>query len=130
MQAFHILLNTFTIMSIFKNSRTVEQFKAEKMCAKINFQYAVKKDENGVNRPLYINDAEGKPTTVQAVTMRDEAGNTLGWCSKAVAEEIAKGQSITARPLSIVDVYSDEGVLLGTKLCHPGEQRTIAGLSL
>ena len=114
----------------FVNSRTIEQFKASEGISKLFFHYAYKKDENGVNRPLYINDAEGKPTNVQAVAVHDEAGNTKAWCSREVAAEIAAGKSISSSPLSFVDVVDAEtGSLISTKLVHP-KTNAIEGLSL
>lgn len=117
-------------MTKFENSRTIEQLKAETRSAKLFFHYAFKKDANGVNRPLYINDAEGKPTNVQAVAVHNEAGNTVAWCSREVAAEIAQGMRPDAKPLSVVDVYDEEsGAMLGTKLVHP-KSNAIAGLEL
>lgn len=116
-------------MANFINARTVEQFKSEEKVSKLNFHYAWRK-EGDAKLPVYINDAQGNPTNVQAIAIHDDAGNTRAWCSREVAAEIAAGKSITSSPLSFVDIVDSEtGAFLGTKLVHP-KTNAIEGLSL
>ena len=116
-------------MTTFGNRFTVEEFKANTKSAVLNFNYATRKDENGVNQKLYYNDADGMPTNVQKIAISNEAGKTVAWCSKEVAEEIAAGKNITSRELAVVEVITEDNVAHPT-LLHPSNNNRIEGISL
>lgn len=117
----------------FENARTIEQLKAETQSQKLFFSYASKKDDMGVNQPLYIKDADGNFTKTRAVAVSNEAGKTVAWCSREVSAEVAEGKNpaLDARGLSVVDVIDTQtGSLISTKLVHRGNNNVIEGLSL
>ena len=118
-------------MTTFGQRMTLEEFKSANKCNSLFFNYATKKDANGVNQKLFYNDANGQPTNVQKIAITNEANETLGWCSREVAAEIAAGKPIASDPrgLAIVDVITEDGVVHPT-LLHPSTSNRIEGLTL
>lgn len=118
-------------MTTFGQRRTIEEFKAENKCSALFFNWASKKDANGVNQKLYYNDANGNPTNVQKIAITNEANETLGWCSREVAAEIAEGKPIASDPrgLAIVDVITEDGVAHPT-LLHPSTNNRVDNVML
>ena len=94
-------------MTTFGQRMTLEEFKSANKCSALFFNYATK------------------------VAITNEANETLGWCSREVAAEIAEGKPIASDPrgLAIVDVITDDGVAHPT-LLHPSTSNRIEGLTL
>ena len=93
-------------VSPFGKSYTLPQFKEERKFNKTYFNF-VRNPET--KEPVFFKNADKTPTTVQKITVRDEAGNIQAYCSKEVAADIAAGKDIKnqAQPLKYLEVYYD-----------------------
>ena len=93
------------------NRMTVEAFKKECNTPKIMFRKVV--DAN--KKPLNYKDAEGKDTGIQKRAIVDVAGNTVAWCSCAIARKFEEGESIKGLNLAVIQVLNEGKVY--TSLC-------------
>lgn len=112
----------------FENKRTVEQFKAEKKTNKLFFNLAVKGNKESGYSPVTYKDANGNDTGVQKVFIADEAGNTISWCAKAVAEDIQAGG--LKGTLAFTDCISEDGEVFLDRCCYAGEGVAATVMSL
>lgn len=90
----------------FGKSYTIPQFKEERKFNKTFFNF-VRNPET--KEPVFFKNADKTPTTIQKITVRDEAGNIQAYCSKEVAADIAAGKDIKnqAQPLKYLEVFYD-----------------------
>ena len=100
-------MNTLNVI----NRRTVEQFKSDCKTSKLSFRRVVNKDQT----PVTYKDANGADTGVQKRAIVDTAGNTIAWCSCAIARKFDAGESLKGLNLAIIDSESNGEVF--TTLC-------------
>ena len=93
------------------NRMTVEAFKKECNTPKIMFRKVVDADK----KPLNYKDAEGKDTGIQKRAIVDVAGNTVAWCSCAIARKFDAGESLKGLNLAVIDSEVDGTIF--TTLC-------------
>ena len=100
--------------------RTVEQLAAETHSKKIRLQPAVV-GSGAEQKPLTFKD-----TDIQKISVINEAGNTLGWASKAVCADIQHGSFQKSKDLIVLDteVKNDDGEVLSfVTLSYAGENK-------
>ena len=84
------------------NRRTVEQLRRESGSKKVRLQPAVI-GKGAEQKPLYFEDKDGNPTDVQKIAVINEAGQTLGWASKAICSDIKNKSFQKTRELVVLD---------------------------
>ena len=106
--------------STIKNRRTVEQFANDTNSKKIRLQPAV------VGTGADQKSLTFKDTDIQKISVINEAGNTLGWASKAVCKDIQEGKFQKDRDLVVLDteVKNDDNTVVSfVTLSYAGENK-------
>lgn len=106
--------------STIKNRRTVEQLANDTHSKKIRLQPAVV-GTGADQKPLCFKD-----TDIQKISVINEAGQTLGWASKAVCADIQNKSFQKSKDLVVLDteVKNDDGETLSfVTLSYAGENK-------
>lgn len=74
-------------------SFTLKQFKSEKKFEKTCFNRMTTTKADG-SKPIFYKNADGTPTNIQKVAVRDEAGNRVATMSREVASDLFAGKDI------------------------------------
>ena len=92
------------------NHRTVEQLASDTKSRKVRLQPAVV-GTGADQKPLCFMDKDGNSTGIQKIAVINEAGQTLGWASKAVCKDIQNKSFQKDRELVVLDseVKNDDG---------------------
>lgn len=111
--------------STIKNRRTVEQLANDTHSKKIRLQPAVV-GTGADQKPLCFKDKDGNSTGIQKISVINEAGNTLGWASKAICADIQNGTFQKGKDLVVLDsegMDENNKVVSFVTLSYAGENK-------